>query len=168
MRAKHSSVIAAGKCNALVRSMPLQGTTPHFDALMAMLQQRHSQRLATLQSSAQRATKQLWWPFTQHASLGRITVVDSRCGDTWRVLHEAGATSSSGSSSGSASSAAAAAAGSAGVGGPVMRSLYDSCSSWWTQVSGWTIRHDVHAPLQNLNPSCHRVCASWLLQRTSR
>ncbi len=47
----------------------LPRTAPHFDALLRLLADRHSERLRLLQGMAGRASEAIWWPFTQHASL---------------------------------------------------------------------------------------------------
>ena len=40
-----------------------------FDSLLSLLSNIHDQRVARLASMADTASRQLWWPFTQHASL---------------------------------------------------------------------------------------------------
>lgn len=47
----------------------LQDTQAHFEGVVKLLLLRHSARLQRLESMAQQASKQIWWPFTQHASL---------------------------------------------------------------------------------------------------
>lgn len=41
-----------------------------------------------LQSAAGRAQQALWWPFTQHKTLGPkdVTLIDARCGESFAVV----------------------------------------------------------------------------------
>ncbi|KAK9815939.1 hypothetical protein WJX72_012312 [[Myrmecia] bisecta] len=91
----------------------IDSTRPQFDEILAHLQQQHQQRVAQLASAADAAQAQLWWPFTQHASLKdqqRITVADSRCGEEFAVYQADAETAA-----------------------PSLRPQYDACASWWTQ-----------------------------------
>ncbi len=51
-----------------------QDTSLWFVDLVRLLQSRHDRRQERLETSKQRAMSQLWWPFTQHASLTRDAV----------------------------------------------------------------------------------------------
>ncbi|KAG2439490.1 hypothetical protein HXX76_004844 [Chlamydomonas incerta] len=100
----------------------LPAARPAFTALLEALARRHAARLARLAAAAAAAEAQLWWPFTQHASLtpgAAATVIDSRCGDTWMALCPPAA-------GGAAGGGAAAAA---------LTPLYDGSCSWWTQAA---------------------------------
>ena len=57
-------------------------TAPHFDALLRLLADRHSERLRLLQEMAGRASEAIWWPFTQHSSLQEGSV-QVRKGNVW-------------------------------------------------------------------------------------
>jgi dethiobiotin synthetase/adenosylmethionine--8-amino-7-oxononanoate aminotransferase len=54
----------------------------------------------------------LWWPFTQHRTIDRVTMIDSSVGDNYSVLER----------------------GRDGV--MSRRFLFDACASWWTQGLG--------------------------------
>ncbi|KAL6756174.1 pyridoxal phosphate-dependent transferase [Haematococcus lacustris] len=113
-------------------------TAPAFDSLLTSLQDRHHCRLAELRGSASRGATCLWWPFTQHTSLGpgSIQVVDSRSGEEWQTLqppqlqpahpHPANSTPLGTATAPTASSASCAQPEELGP-------LYDACCSWWTQ-----------------------------------
>ncbi|KAJ9512615.1 hypothetical protein QJQ45_018876 [Haematococcus lacustris] len=117
----------------------LQDTAPAFDSLLTSLQDRHHCRLAELRGSASRGATCLWWPFTQHTSLGpgSIQVVDSRSGEEWQTLqppqlqpahpHPANSTPLGTATAPTASSASCAQPEELGP-------LYDACCSWWTQL----------------------------------
>jgi len=65
----------------------------------------HATRLARLVAAEDEARKSLWWPFTQHDSVDKVTVIDSRHGEDWMVMEEPG----------------------------VLTRLFDGPASWWTQ-----------------------------------
>ena len=62
---------------------------------------------------------QVWWPFTQHQHVQRVTVVDSAHGD-YMTATTVNVTPSAATSSGAAS--------------PQL--MFDACGSWWTQGLG--------------------------------
>ncbi|KAK9837714.1 hypothetical protein WJX74_003664 [Apatococcus lobatus] len=79
----------------------LGASAAQFDSLLHLLHDSHAQRVAKLQRSAQAAADTIWWPFTQHQTLGQhdITVIDSRCGEHYSVFRaRSGESASSGSS----------------------------------------------------------------------
>ncbi|KAJ9533539.1 hypothetical protein QJQ45_026569 [Haematococcus lacustris] len=117
----------------------LQDTAPAFDSLLTSLQDRHHSRLAELRGSASRGAACLWWPFTQHTSLGpgSIQVVDSRSGEEWQTLQPpqlqpAQPNPANRVPLGTATAATASSASSAQP--EELGPLYDACCSWWTQV----------------------------------
>ena len=67
-----------------------------------------------LNKAASSAQKNLWWPFTQHATVlkDRVTVIDSRCGEQFAVYQPGTAPESPAR----------------------LQMQYDACASWWTQV----------------------------------
>lgn len=91
----------------------LKETESDFASLINYLQSTHKERLERLDSMSSQATRELWWPFTQHASLQEkeVQVIDSRCGETWQVFQP-----------------------DTESGNPMTRPLLDGCSSWWTQA----------------------------------
>ncbi|KAL6751462.1 pyridoxal phosphate-dependent transferase [Haematococcus lacustris] len=116
----------------------LQDTAPAFDSLLTSLQDRHHSRLAELRGSASRGAACLWWPFTQHTSLGPggIQVVDSRSGEEWQTLQPpqlqpAQPNPANRVPLGTATAATASSASSAQP--EELGPLYDACCSWWTQ-----------------------------------
>eukprot|EP00887_Chlorella_sp_A99_P001840 scaffold19.g1840.t1 len=59
----------------------LDASAPLFDRLLGAVQQAHAARLAALHDAASEGLRTLWWPFTQHGSVGgpdAVTVIDSR------------------------------------------------------------------------------------------
>lgn len=83
------------------------------------LTQRHETRMDRLESMANTASKQIWWPFTQHQNLSpeKLNVIDSAHGDYFQTLVKDRA-------------ALDANAGSALI------SSFDGSASWWTQGLG--------------------------------
>mmetsp|Transcript_19255 Transcript_19255/g.46502 ORF Transcript_19255/g.46502 Transcript_19255/m.46502 type:complete len:860 (+) Transcript_19255:74-2653(+) len=67
----------------------------------------HKARVEYLATSSEAARRSLWWPFTQHDSVPKVTVIDSRHGEDWMVMEEAGP--------------------------PALTRLFDGPASWWTQ-----------------------------------
>ena len=49
------------------------------------MDQDHQRRLARLAASSHEALTTLWWPFTQHDLVNKVTVIDSRHGEDWWV-----------------------------------------------------------------------------------
>ena len=102
---------------------------------------------------AQTAAKNnLWWPFTQHATVlqDNVTVIDSRNGESFAIYK-------TGNEQGS---------------GAKLQMQYDACASWWTQVQllhvqrhackscTCSLRHVRHVPCSlhnSLNVLC-RLC----------
>ena len=103
----------------------LAASAPQFDELARLAAAAHAQRLGALQAAAGDAKRMLWWPFTQHASVGDVTVIDGRVGESFAVYKpgQQGAGSSSSTSSSSSSSPT----------GASLELQYDACASWWTQ-----------------------------------
>ena len=62
------------------------------------------------------ASKNLWWPFTQHATVlkDNVTVIDYRCGEHLAVYQPGSAADSQQQ--------------------PKLQMQYDACASWWTQA----------------------------------
>ena len=86
-----------------------------------------------LLSMAQTAAKNnLWWPFTQHATVlqDNVTVIDSRNGESFAVYK-------TGNDQGS---------------GAKLQMQYDACASWWTQVQLVHLQYD--ACLQVMHMPC--------------
>ena len=103
----------------------LAASRPAFTHLLEALQRRHAARLTRLAAAAAAAEAQLWWPFTQHASLApgaAATVIDSRCGDTWMALSPPAAPQPATAGGGAAAAAS-------------LTPLYDGSCSWWTQAA---------------------------------
>jgi dethiobiotin synthetase/adenosylmethionine--8-amino-7-oxononanoate aminotransferase len=78
---------------------------------------RHSERLAELESMASRTKKAIWHPFTQHKHLENaadILVFDSAYGDYFQVKET----------------------GSTNVDAPLLYPAFDGSASWWTQGFG--------------------------------
>lgn len=48
----------------------LAASTPAFQELLALLQQHHARRLEWLAAAGGEARRRVWWPFTQHGSVG--------------------------------------------------------------------------------------------------
>ncbi|KAJ1639753.1 AAA domain-containing protein [Pavlovales sp. CCMP2436] len=53
----------------------LRLTAPHFDELLACLGHWQNERLAALAAAPAEAASVYWWPFTQHALAGPVTVI---------------------------------------------------------------------------------------------
>eukprot|EP01134_Creolimax_fragrantissima_P005964 CFRG5964T1 len=83
-----------------------------FDNLYRALVDFQSARVREVSSLAKRGEKVLWWPFTQHQSMGAggtaITTIDSAHMDDFNTVNELGE----------------------------IVPLFDSCASWWTQGVG--------------------------------
>lgn len=102
------------------RSKTVQHVLEHLD-------QKHTERLASLDSMAERAHGTIWWPFAQHSRLqpSDITVIDSAHGDHFQTIRGgvgAGAVETPTSTNAATS--------------PVLRASFDGSASWWTQGLG--------------------------------
>jgi dethiobiotin synthetase/adenosylmethionine--8-amino-7-oxononanoate aminotransferase len=88
------------------------------DQMVAELSEKHSARIENLEGMAERAHRQIWYPFTQHRDLSptSIAAVDSACGDFFQTYL---ATSSNGH-------------GNQGI----LMPTFDGSASWWTQGLG--------------------------------
>ena len=82
------------------------------------LLKKHSGRIQRLEGMAERAHRQIWYPFTQHRHLSShsIAVVDSACGDFFQTYLQ---TSSDGNDN-----------------EEVLMPTFDGSASWWTQGLG--------------------------------
>jgi dethiobiotin synthetase/adenosylmethionine--8-amino-7-oxononanoate aminotransferase len=135
---------AAGGIDASLAAW-LRDSRPQFDALLCATCDAHAARLAGLHAAADEARATLWWPFTQHASVAGVTVIDGRVGESFAVFRPGGAApqggqaGSSGKPAGQASAPPACegsgrADGTSGTSeGARLELQYDSCASWWTQ-----------------------------------
>ncbi|KAK3937778.1 pyridoxal phosphate-dependent transferase [Diplogelasinospora grovesii] len=85
--------------------------------ILEHLDTRHQQRILRLESMAEAAHKQIWYPFTQqkHLPADKITVIDSARGDYFQTLSPA-----PGAESGQA----------------LLNPSFDGSASWWTQGLG--------------------------------
>lgn len=109
----------------------LREASPGLLSLLRLVDNSHAARLRELRALASDAAAVFWWPFTQHADLGRdpassVLAIDSRAGEhliSVRQEQEAAA----------AGAAAGAGAGGGGGRGLELAPLYDACASWWTQ-----------------------------------
>jgi len=100
----------------------LEENAPQFDQLLSMAAAHHMEKVCALEHAAQQAQQVLWWPFTQHGSIGGrggapVTTIDSRAGEHFAVLDSTIADQQV----------------------PALQELYDGCASWWTQVRGCPI-----------------------------
>ncbi|GAX82652.1 hypothetical protein CEUSTIGMA_g10078.t1 [Chlamydomonas eustigma] len=109
----------------------LEDTSSIFDRMLKMLTQKHAARLSRLRALSETATNQLWWPFTQHSSVeeGSVEVIDSRSGDQWQVFRTGNTKLQTQSKASSKSCIDV-----VPRCNDHLTSLYDGCSSWWTQA----------------------------------
>jgi dethiobiotin synthetase/adenosylmethionine--8-amino-7-oxononanoate aminotransferase len=69
-------------------------------------------QVSDLDGLVSQGSEVLWWPFTQHQTVDRVTLIDSSVGDSYSVLER-------------------------GRDGTMSRRLlFDACASWWTQGLG--------------------------------
>ncbi|KAJ3105713.1 hypothetical protein HDU97_007690 [Phlyctochytrium planicorne] len=78
---------------------------------VAHLKSWHKKRIGRLEALGKRAEDVVWWPFTQHASVKKTTVIDSAFGDRFSCFDASTKPATSGN-------------------------LFDGCASWWTQIVG--------------------------------
>lgn len=110
--------------------------------VLEQLHDRHISRLSDLDSLAHRASRHIWYPFTQQSLVGAadIMTIDSAHGDYFQTLlphRDRSPLSSSSPSSPPPSSAAATTAETAtSATVPVLQSSFDASASWWTQGLG--------------------------------
>lgn len=100
--------------------------------VLERLDQRHEERVAALESMANRAHRKIWWPFCQHTLLPpeKITVIDSAHGDYFQTLvPQKGAIAEANGQSAPATGAQPTKTG-------LLRSSFDGSASWWTQGLG--------------------------------
>ncbi|KAG8419482.1 hypothetical protein J3458_004343 [Metarhizium acridum] len=86
--------------------------------VLQALDRNHAARLRNLDTMATRASKHIWYPFTQQSLVGPkdIMTIDSAHGDYFQTLAPPAATPSPDT--------------------PVLRSSFDASASWWTQGLG--------------------------------
>jgi dethiobiotin synthetase/adenosylmethionine--8-amino-7-oxononanoate aminotransferase len=86
--------------------------------VLQTLDRNHQDRLADLDTMATRASKHIWYPFTQQSLVGPedIMTIDSAHGDYFQALALPTTTSSPET--------------------PLLRSSFDASASWWTQGLG--------------------------------
>lgn len=86
-----------------------EGSFNVFNNLKEIMLSAYFERIQKLHEMPTKARDIIWWPFTQHKLVpdGRVTVIDSRCGENFAVF-KAQKTE-------------------------VIASLFDGCASWWTQ-----------------------------------
>jgi dethiobiotin synthetase/adenosylmethionine--8-amino-7-oxononanoate aminotransferase len=82
------------------------------------LDRRGKDRIDRLENMSERASKSIWYPFTQqkHLTADRISTIDSAHGDFFQVVTPGGS--------------------SASTDGPVLQAAFDGSASWWTQGLG--------------------------------
>ena len=116
--------VAPGEIDSALRSWLTAAEHP-LQRIVQHLHHWHAQRLARLARMRGSAREVLWWPFTQHATLGDgdVTVIDARDGENFITSEVKDA----------ATNAAAAATQQGNSDEPAMHALYDGCASWWTQ-----------------------------------
>ena len=87
--------------------------------VLGSLDQRGKDRIARLEAMSEKASKTIWYPFTQqkHLSPDKISTIDSAHGDFFQVL----APSTSSTLPGDA---------------PLLQAAFDGSASWWTQGLG--------------------------------
>lgn len=86
-----------------------EGSFNVFNNLKEIMLSAYFERIQKLHEMPTKARDIIWWPFTQHKLVpdGRVTVIDSRCGENFAVF-KAQKTE-------------------------VIAPLFDGCASWWTQ-----------------------------------
>lgn len=101
----------------------LTAASPVLHQLRSHLAEWHSARRARLLQLGNTARSVLWWPFTQHATLGAqdVTVIDSRAGESFLAVCDAPE-------------------GQENAAGEALAPLYDGCASWWTQGLSETLQ----------------------------
>ena len=104
----------SGSGSGLAAARWLDEAGPLLGGLYSALCDAHRRRLSHLERSEAFARGTFWWPFTQHGALGKVAVVDSRCGPELVTFRR-----------GSGPPAPAPASS--------LESLYDGTCSWWTQ-----------------------------------
>ena len=99
-----------------------------FDAIVDQMVKWHELRLTRLYQAKDEGKKVLWWPFTQHGSLKdeQIEVIDSRSGENFNIFKGKSSRSNACNDIDSSDTSNK---------GPILQQQYDSCASWWTQVS---------------------------------
>ncbi|CAN8106515.1 unnamed protein product [Discula destructiva] len=97
--------------------------------ILRHLDDRHKQRIASLDDMATQASRKIWYPFTQQALLGPqdITVIDSAHGDHFQTLIP---------SAKHQSSEAEKLASSVPADKNILQPSFDGSASWWTQGLG--------------------------------
>lgn len=105
--------VAPGEIDSALRSWLSTAEQP-LQSIVQHLHDWHAQRLARLSQMRPAAREALWWPFTQHATLGEgdVTLIDARDGENFTVVDAGAAEQQS---------------------DPALHTLYDGCASWWTQ-----------------------------------
>lgn len=96
------------------------------EELLALSHQRHNARIESLVSMADKAHKDIWYPFTQHKDLDakKILTIDSAHGDFFQTLTQPPSLAESGDSMAKAD------------GRGMLQSTFDGSASWWTQGLG--------------------------------
>lgn len=91
---------------------------PVVQRVLEHLDQKHAERIASLDSMAARAHRTIWWPFAQHSRLqpSDITVIDSAHGDHLQTLRRPPGDTSSTTL--------------------LLQPSFDGSASWWTQGLG--------------------------------
>ncbi|KAK9436578.1 bifunctional dethiobiotin synthetase/adenosylmethionine-8-amino-7-oxononanoate aminotransferase [Metarhizium brunneum] len=92
--------------------------------VLETLDRNHAARIRNLDTMATRASKHIWYPFTQQSLVGPkdIMTIDSAHGDYFQTLAPPTSTSTSTSAPSPDT--------------PVLRSSFDASASWWTQGLG--------------------------------
>ncbi|TKY89234.1 hypothetical protein EX895_001765 [Sporisorium graminicola] len=102
------------------------------------LRTKHSQRIASLATMAQRTRDTCWWPFTQHQltrSNAEVNVIDSAHGDFFSMLDQRTPPSNSKVVGAVKSNS-------------LLQPVFDGSASWWTQCLG-------HAPQRLVTAAAH-------------
>lgn len=104
--------------------------------VLERLDQRHDERVASLESMASRAHRNIWWPFTQQSLLQPkdITVIDSAHGDYFQTL--VSQTYGPNVDNNGQLAAPAADRPEQWSHRGLLRSSFDGSASWWTQGLG--------------------------------
>lgn len=97
--------------------------------ILKHLDQRHTERITSLESMAARAHRNIWYPFTQQSLLKKeaITVIDSAHGDKFQTLVPQVETKVTGVSQSTPTSHRPQG---------LLQSSFDGSASWWTQGLG--------------------------------
>ncbi|KAI8831870.1 pyridoxal phosphate-dependent transferase [Chytridium lagenaria] len=81
-----------------------------MEEAVMLLKEWHGRRIERLRDLSTTAQQKLWWPFTQHQTVQRTTVIDSAYGDRFSCFENTDINPS--------------------------KNLFDACASWWTQTVG--------------------------------